>query len=111
MLYKFFIWSPSSDFAWEKFDEEHSYDIAFLRNAVVLGTFYSTYGEHDVGPVVLADVGWQELIKNVTKIELVYTPSQQQSQQGKAVFRSVVRSRPHTRMVVELEKRLSVEAD
>ena len=36
------------------------------------GTFYAVHGKDDVGPVYLTAVGWNETIKNVVSIKVVY---------------------------------------
>ncbi|KAI1787441.1 hypothetical protein LXA43DRAFT_710125 [Ganoderma leucocontextum] len=44
----------------------------FKRNALLFGVFRTILGEHDVGPVVLRQLGWVVMVENVISMELVY---------------------------------------
>ena len=44
----------------------------FAREMKMYGTFYAVHGKDDVGPVYLTPVGWDETIKNVVSIKVVY---------------------------------------
>ncbi|KIP08621.1 hypothetical protein PHLGIDRAFT_373736 [Phlebiopsis gigantea 11061_1 CR5-6] len=76
-LYVRFVWVPVTvfgrvnrnqkltDYAWEDSD--------FRTGASLMGTFYHTHGQDDVGKIKLGDLGWYEMINNIVRIDVEYS--------------------------------------
>lgn len=56
-----------------KWQDHYYQNHNFSKTATIQATFYYTHGDHDVGPLPLAGLGWAEMIQNVVTIELIYS--------------------------------------
>ena len=70
-LYITFVWRPPEP--GQPFVQAHYDESPFAHNAAIYGTFYHTLGRDDLGPVLLGSLGWEELVRNVARIELIYS--------------------------------------
>ncbi len=56
----------------EAYQTDHFERSRYAKEADILGTFYDIHGTSDTGPVKLSGLGWDEMMQNVVKLEVVY---------------------------------------
>ncbi|PIL29694.1 hypothetical protein GSI_08132 [Ganoderma sinense ZZ0214-1] len=79
-MYQKFMWKPQRKYdVYKTFYFESS---RYSKEAKVLGTFHDVHGASDMGPVVLSELGWAEMMENVVKLEVVYDENLKSEGQG-----------------------------
>ena len=66
----FGFWRPRSKD--HVFFEKEDYDMSFSRTCSVFATFHGVYGQDDAGRVKVASLGWEDMMWNVARLDLVY---------------------------------------